>query len=317
MFERMGWTEFVNTRDPVSERFVRLFYANLHCKDTKKPLKSHSSIDGMVFKINTKVIRNAFNIPKGSFRCYESNWWPRVVQFDPLVATNLLTDRTDITTARKPLLNVVTIEVRLVHKQVVHVLALRSGSITWMTFYDVFLVWCVLTGSKMDLSHIIVSHMLKASVDPCSALPYSNHLGKIFDVVGLVLPLQSDNGRGINMIGKRSLGKMNYELLNGKWVVVQGKASANRARGKKRHISSLPLDTTDEDTTDEDDDVENNLQSDDNDDKSDDTELPREGYEYESSEKDSSDEETINGTKEGESTPTNGDDADIDGEAKA
>ncbi|KAK9128336.1 hypothetical protein Syun_017133 [Stephania yunnanensis] len=248
LFERLGWMGFVVARDPISNRFVRLFDPNLHCKDSKKLSKLHSSIDGVVFKVNTRVIRKAFNLPKGSFRCFKSNWWPEVGVFDPLNARNLLTGRTDITTPRKPLLNEVTIEARLAHKQVAHVLAPKVGSITWMTFYDVFLMWCVLTGAKIDLPHIIGLHMLRASVKPRSSIPYSNHLSRIFTTVGLSLPFQNENGRVINLIGEASLAKMNYKLVNGKWIVLQGKGSARKNKKKSTSPPLLFNDTTDDET---------------------------------------------------------------------
>ncbi|KAK9166482.1 hypothetical protein Scep_001673 [Stephania cephalantha] len=85
---------------------------------------------------------------------------------------------------------------------------------------------CASTGrTKVDLAHIMVSRMLRASVDSMSALPYSNHLGKIFDIIGPALPTKYDNGRGMNLIGEASLLKMNYELINGKWVVVKGQST--------------------------------------------------------------------------------------------
>ncbi|KAK9125983.1 hypothetical protein Scep_014829 [Stephania cephalantha] len=233
-FHRIGWDGFVNTKEPLCERYVCQFYGNLQYIDPAKPLRLESSIDGKIIKVTPNVIRTIFNIPKGAFHCYESKWWPSVVGFDAVSVCNMLTGRSDIFVSRPPRCCEVTIESRLIHRQIIHGLVPRigSGSFSRMTFYEVFLVWSIVTGKSVDLAYIIVRYMLKASMDPKSALLYGNHLGKLFATVGLVSPTPPRTGRGknqnIDMIGVRSLLNMNYEFIFGDWVLVKTKKNESK-----------------------------------------------------------------------------------------
>ncbi|KAK9087666.1 hypothetical protein Syun_030060 [Stephania yunnanensis] len=67
-----------------------------------------------------------------------------------------------------------------------HVLVPRLGLCTHMSHFDVFLVWHVLTDVEVDISYIIINHMVRASVELKASLPYRHHLRKLFQLVGLV-----------------------------------------------------------------------------------------------------------------------------------
>ncbi|KAK9083825.1 hypothetical protein Scep_030296 [Stephania cephalantha] len=118
-----------------------------------------------------------------------------------------------------------------------------SGSFSRMTFYDVFLVWSILTGNSMDFAYIIVRHMLKASMDPQSALPYGNHLGKLFATVGLasLTPPRTgrDKNQNVDMIGVCSLLNMNCEFIFGDWVLVKMKKNESKKIRQRRVRRSI------------------------------------------------------------------------------
>ncbi|KAK9148882.1 hypothetical protein Scep_007639 [Stephania cephalantha] len=96
---------------------------------------------------------------------------------------------------KKPSVRELTILVRLVHRQVAHVICPRTSGRTYMSHYDIFLTWAVLNGVEIDPTYIIVSHMYKATLKAKKGLPYAHHLCALLDDVGLTsLPRKTMRG---------------------------------------------------------------------------------------------------------------------------
>ncbi|KAK9111512.1 hypothetical protein Scep_019031 [Stephania cephalantha] len=123
---------------------------------------------------------------------------------------------------KKPNVRELTVLARLVHRQVAHVICLKTGGRTWMSHYDIFLTWAVVNGVEIDLAYITVSYIYKATLKAKKRLSYAHDFCAIFDDVGLTSLPKKEYERCLNdkkdMIGKKSMPRMQYKFVDGKWI---------------------------------------------------------------------------------------------------
>lgn len=82
--------------------------------------------------------------------------------------------------------NQLTVEARIIHNMIHYCILPRIGSHSHVSYFDVFLMWCILNGEKIDLAHHIIHHMHDCTKRK-GVLPYGMLLTAIFEFFGVPL----------------------------------------------------------------------------------------------------------------------------------
>ncbi|GAV56557.1 hypothetical protein CFOL_v3_00099 [Cephalotus follicularis] len=130
--------------------------------------------------------------------------------------------------------NLLGAEHRLLHYIVTtHVLP-TSGGHEKMSYHDLYIMWHVVTGKPMNLPHLIMKNMLRASSKVDGALPYGMVITKIITHFGILpgneVPSRIDVGDVYNASSLKRMGwKREFEAGKGNvWLPKEG--------GRKRRI---------------------------------------------------------------------------------
>ena len=74
-----------------------------------------------------------------------------------------------------------TIESRLIHHIITHNILPRNGLYEYISYLDLFLIWCILNKVKLDLAFYIAWHMDSCVKKKNGALPYGLHITFILE----------------------------------------------------------------------------------------------------------------------------------------
>jgi hypothetical protein len=214
LFARLGWHKFVACNLPMYPRLVKLFYANLYHPNPKLRLTYKCELFGHNFVVSPESIRRTFRLPKGDFECFDTHGWCEFEDFDPVSALQQICERPDISVAYKPKISELSLMSRLIHNIIVHTLLPRKGSFSSLSYIDIFLIWCILNGKKIDLGHVICSHMsnCRKAKDKDSCLPYGMHLTMLFQLECFPVSKEIDVrvSKSSDIFGKANLIRMGY-----------------------------------------------------------------------------------------------------------
>ncbi|GAV71836.1 hypothetical protein CFOL_v3_15325, partial [Cephalotus follicularis] len=75
---------------------------------------------------------------------------------------------------------------RLLHHITVNHILPTSGGHEKMSYQDLYIMWHVVTGKPLNISHLIIKNILRATSKVESALPYGMVITKILSHFGIV-----------------------------------------------------------------------------------------------------------------------------------
>ncbi|KAK9144888.1 hypothetical protein Sjap_004791 [Stephania japonica] len=133
-----------------------------------------------------------------------------------------------------------TILAHFVHILVSRSLTPRKRSHSLIFHYDLFLMWCVLKGKKIDLAYVIYHHIKSAQSHQKVPIPYGMHLTMFFKQIDKsviqrkVHEERSDRNNVLDMKNLVMMGLVFYEITC-RWVEkVPGKAQGGEGDGDKQ-----------------------------------------------------------------------------------
>ncbi|GAV89865.1 hypothetical protein CFOL_v3_33277 [Cephalotus follicularis] len=128
-------------------------------------------------------------------------------------------------------------EHRLLHHiTATHILP-NSGGHEKMSYQDLYIMWHVVTGKALNLPHLIMKNMLRASSKVDGALPYGMVITKIISHFGIVIgneiAYRIDVGDIYNASSLKRMGwKREYEAGKGNiWIPKEGGRRKMRIEG--------------------------------------------------------------------------------------
>ncbi|GAV59431.1 hypothetical protein CFOL_v3_02962, partial [Cephalotus follicularis] len=197
-FETLGWKDYFQINAPYYLQIVKEFYSNLtnvgdSCND-KVELKTN--INKMVIKFDDQILGQILNMPVVGSKFFKTKKWPK----DPdLVLEDCLRvfypNEIIFGGMAKPT-NILSAEHRLLHHiAATHILP-TSGGHEKMSNQDIYIMWHIVTGKPLNLPHLIMKNMLRATSKVDGALPYGMVITKIFShfgsIVGNEVPYRID-----------------------------------------------------------------------------------------------------------------------------
>ena len=155
LFQAQGWENFISLRKIQYTTLVKHFYTHFHYKEGKITFY----VKGKNISLTLNNLTNILGAPCTSLQCYTTNDWMQFQGYDPLESIRQMCGNPNIQHVQKPTSTRLTIESRLIHHIITYNILLRSGSYEYISYLDLFLIWCILNKVKLDFAFYIAWHM--------------------------------------------------------------------------------------------------------------------------------------------------------------
>ncbi|GAV79683.1 hypothetical protein CFOL_v3_23146 [Cephalotus follicularis] len=136
------------------------------------------------------------------------------------------------------LTNLLGAEHRLLHHIITTHILPTSGGHEKMSYQDLYIMWHIVNGKPLNLPHLIMKNMLRASSKVEGALPYGMVITKIISHFGInvgnEVPSRIDVGDIYNASSLKRMGwKRVYDLDRGiEWIPKEGGRIKTRVEGE-------------------------------------------------------------------------------------
>ncbi|GAV60788.1 LOW QUALITY PROTEIN: hypothetical protein CFOL_v3_04317, partial [Cephalotus follicularis] len=191
-FKALGWRDFFSINVPYVE-IVKELYSNMsNVSDDCDSLEIKTNVNKTVIKFDDKLLGNILGIPAVGSKFFETKKWPEdpeLVLEDCLRVchTPVFYPNENVFGGMAKPTNVLGAEHRLLHHiSGTHILPISCGH-EKMSYQDVYIMWHVVTGKALNLPHLIMKNMLRATSKVDGVLPYGMVIAKIICHFGIVI----------------------------------------------------------------------------------------------------------------------------------
>lgn len=84
-------------------------------------------------------------------------------EIEPIDILRVVLDNPNLDEVVKPEASNLTVHRRLIHHTVCKIILPRTGKFEYLTFLDMFVMYCLITRTPMNLGHMILNHIKAAS----------------------------------------------------------------------------------------------------------------------------------------------------------
>lgn len=206
-------------------RLVRAFYAGF--KLEKSPLRCTSYVKGVAITLNCATMNQLFGLLQfDTFQEFYTHHWVKGHGFKKKKAFRQICERPrDVSKEKPPLCNQLTVEARIIHNMIHYCILPCIGSRNHVSYFDVFLMWCILNDEKLDLAYLIIHHMRDCTKRK-GVLPYGMLLTAIFEFFGVPLDDETDvvAPKPTDVYSEATLRRMGFELDEEENIWVRNKS---------------------------------------------------------------------------------------------
>ncbi|GAV86022.1 hypothetical protein CFOL_v3_29456 [Cephalotus follicularis] len=253
-FKSLGWRDLFSINVPYYVELVREFYSNMtNVSDDCDSIEIKTKVNMTVIKFDDKLLGNILVVPATGSRFFETKKWSE----DPhLVLENYLRvfypNENVFGGMAKPS-NLVGAEHGWLHHITGTYILPTSGGHEKMSYQDLYIMWHVVTGNDLDLPHLIMKNMLRATSKVEGAFSYGMVITKIISHFGIIVGNEVASRLDVGDICNASSLKRNgwkrvYESGKGTiWLPKEGgrrkeELKVKGERSKVRHKGlDLPL----------------------------------------------------------------------------
>ncbi|GAV74178.1 hypothetical protein CFOL_v3_17659 [Cephalotus follicularis] len=241
-FQALGWRDYFQINAPYYVEIVKKFYTNLtnirdSCDDK---LELKTKINRVVIKFDDQILGNILGVPAVGSKFFETKKWyedPELVLEDCL---RVFYPNENIFGGMAKPTNLLSAEHRLLyHITTTHILPTSSGH-EKMSFQDLYVMWHIVSGKPLNLPHMVMKNMMRASSKVEGALPYGMVITKIIShfgiVVGNEVPSRIDVGDIYNTSSLKRMGWKRVYNTNGggfAWLPKEGGRRRRRVEGEE------------------------------------------------------------------------------------
>ncbi|GAV87880.1 hypothetical protein CFOL_v3_31305 [Cephalotus follicularis] len=187
-FITLGWRDYFTINDPYYVKIVKEFYSNMVnvCEDCDS-LEMKTKVSRNVIKFDDKLLGNILGVPTTGCRVFETKKWPEVPNLVLEDCLRVFYPNENIFGGMAKPTNLLSAEHRLLHHiTATHILPTSDGH-EKMSYQDFYIMWHVATGKPLNLPHLILKNMLRATSKLDGALPYAMVITKILSHFGIVV----------------------------------------------------------------------------------------------------------------------------------
>ncbi|GAV69354.1 hypothetical protein CFOL_v3_12855 [Cephalotus follicularis] len=228
-FITLGWRDYVSINAPYYVEIVKEFYSNMvNVSDSCDFVETKTKVSRTVNKFDDKPLGKILGLPATGSKFFETKKWledPELVLEDCLRA---FYPNENVFGGMAKTTNLLGAEHRLLHHIIATHILPNSGGHEKMSYQDLYMMWHVVTGKALNLPHLIMKYMLRATSKVEGALPYGMVITKIIShfgiIVGNEVASRIDVGDIYNASSLKRMGwKRVFESGNGNiWLPKEG-----------------------------------------------------------------------------------------------
>ncbi|KAK9289732.1 hypothetical protein L1049_007891 [Liquidambar formosana] len=192
--------------------------------------------EGKTILLDHATLAEIFNLPKDGTILKFSTHYPIVHEgYDQQGAIKQIYGNENITTNVPPKAIQLTLTSRIIHSIISYNILPRLGSRSNVSLYEIFIIWCVLNGHRLDLAHIILNILNNCATkkETRGSLPYGMALTTIYNYFNMPLDNEIDfykptNKDAYSDATLHMMGLVKNE--NGEWI-----------RREPIHVGNVPV----------------------------------------------------------------------------
>ncbi|GAV58033.1 hypothetical protein CFOL_v3_01569, partial [Cephalotus follicularis] len=187
-FDVLGWKDYFTINAPYYIESIKEFYSNLSnvgydCNDV---LELKTKVNRIVIKFDDKILGQILNVPAAGSKFFETKKWPEDPELVLEDCLRVFYPNENVFGGMAKPTNLLGPEHRLLHHiTTTHILP-TSGGHEKMSYQDLYIMWHVVTGKPLNLPHLIMKNMLRATSKVEGALSYGMVITKILSQFGIV-----------------------------------------------------------------------------------------------------------------------------------
>ncbi|GAV66421.1 hypothetical protein CFOL_v3_09931 [Cephalotus follicularis] len=188
-FEALDWKDYFQINVPYYVEVVKEFYSNLSSvgDGCNGNLEIKTKVNKVTIKFNDQILGNILNVPTRGSKFFETKKWPNNPEL-------VLEDCLRVSYPNKNLFdgmakptNILNGEhTTLHHITTTHILP-TSGDHKKMSYQDLYVIWHIVNGRPLNLPHLVMKNMLRATTKVDGALPYGMVITKIITRFGIFI----------------------------------------------------------------------------------------------------------------------------------
>ncbi|GAV60781.1 hypothetical protein CFOL_v3_04310 [Cephalotus follicularis] len=239
-FDILGWKYYFMINAPYYIESVKEFYSNLsnvgdYCNDV---LELTTKVNRIFIKFDDKILGQIFNVPADGSKFFETKKWQEDLELVLEDCLRVFYPNENVFGGMAKPTNLLGAEHRLLqHITATHILP-TSGGHEKMSYQDLYIMWHVVTGKPLNLPHLIMKNMLRATSKVEGAFPYGLVITKILSHFGIVfgneVALRLDVGDIYNASSLKRMGwKRVFDSEKGvQWLPKEGERKIKRVEGE-------------------------------------------------------------------------------------
>ncbi|GAV91191.1 hypothetical protein CFOL_v3_34590 [Cephalotus follicularis] len=188
-FQALGWRDYFQINAPYNVEIVREFYSNLtnvgySCND-KLELKTR--VNTIVIKFDDQILGNILGVPNVGSKFFETKKWSEDHELVLEDCLRVFYPNENVFGGMAKPTNLLSAEHRLLHHITATQILPTSGGHEKMSYQDLYIMWHIVNGKPLNLPHLIMENMVRASSKVEDAFPYGMVITKIISHFGIVI----------------------------------------------------------------------------------------------------------------------------------
>ncbi|KDP46199.1 hypothetical protein JCGZ_10039 [Jatropha curcas] len=223
-FKEMNWVSVMVMKQKFYPELVRHFYSNLSYDVHKTQICSF--VKGKEIKLNQKSLKKILGVPNLGTEMYDNNKkWIEEASVSRVEALKTILENPDLSEVTKINSCQLTLEMRLLHQMVVHIILPRKRSFNYVSSMDLLVMWHILKGKPFNLPFVLLSHMIACSEKKNAYLPYGMILTSIFNYFKVSFEgEESEELKSSDIYNEFTLHKLEYVKNERGWFLKKDKA---------------------------------------------------------------------------------------------
>ncbi|GAV80867.1 hypothetical protein CFOL_v3_24327, partial [Cephalotus follicularis] len=187
-FIDLGWRDYFTINDPYYVELVKEFYSNMcNVSDDCDILENKTKVNKTVIKFDDKLLGSILGVPASGSTFFEIKKWPEDPELLLADCLRLFYPNENIFGGIAKPTNLLGTEHKLLHHIIATHILPTSGGHEKMSCQDLYNMWHVVTGKGLNLPHLIMKNMLRATSKIDGALPYGMVITKIIFHFGIII----------------------------------------------------------------------------------------------------------------------------------
>ncbi|GAV57218.1 hypothetical protein CFOL_v3_00756, partial [Cephalotus follicularis] len=187
-FTALGWRDYFTINAPYYVELVKEFYSNMtKVSDDCDSVEIKTKVNRTVINFDDKLLGNILGVLATGSRFFETKKWPEDQELVLEDCLRVFYPNENVFGGMEKPTNILGTEHRLLHHiTATHILPTSDGH-EKMSYQDLYIMWHVVTGKALNLPHLIMKNMLRATSKVEGAFPYGMVITEIISQFGIIV----------------------------------------------------------------------------------------------------------------------------------